>query len=85
MKTPFVALVVSSPRLEPLLNPAVEVPSALIVSMSVAVNSPVPPTLKAAVAPDATTSFAAVMVPMLGTLARFSNCRVPALTVVVFE
>ncbi len=55
MKVALGALLASKPRDEPLLNPPVPVANTFSASISAEVNSPVPPTLKAAIPPEATT------------------------------
>ena len=60
VNVPAAALVVSRPRVEPLRKPPVAVPRPAIMPMSAEVNSPVPPTSKTAVAPEATARLAAV-------------------------
>jgi len=76
VKVPPLALVVSSPRAEP------EEKRPRSVSMSVAVNSPGPPMLKAAVVPDGTVSLAALVESMVPCRRRTLSKRasVPLLT-----
>ena len=57
---PLAAFVVSRPMLAPFRKPVDPVPKAVNVAMSVAVNSPLPPTLNAILAPLPVVRFAAV-------------------------
>ena len=87
MKALPTALVVSSANVEPLRKPVSDAPSCVMMSRSLEVNSPAPPTLKAAVAPEFTIRLAAVQLAevLLYSADCLAKRSVPALMVVAPE